>query len=77
MDVYYSLVEPVVRNLMCRIHKSGYEICIHPSYNIYIDAEQLKREFENLRRVLDEEDIQQEKRWKTTLLALGNTNNHA
>ena len=59
-DADYSLDEPVIRSMLRRIHVRGHEIGFHPSYNTYKDKEQFCREAWNLRRVLEEEGIQQD-----------------
>jgi len=60
-DSSYSLYEPVVRKLLRRIHKRGHSIGLHPSYNTYCDREQLTAEATSLRRVLEQENIVQDK----------------
>ena len=60
MDGCYSLDEPIIRKLMRRIHKRGHEIGLHSSYNTYRNPDQLHLEANNLRRVMEEEGIQQD-----------------
>ncbi len=59
MDGYYSLEEPRIRALMRHIHERGHEIGLHGSYGTYQDAEQYKKEVASLRRVMEEEKIDQ------------------
>ena len=59
MDGCYDLDEPVIRNLMRRIHNRGHEIGLHGSYDTYRDEERIFSEAANLRRILEEEGIQQ------------------
>jgi len=58
-DSAYSLDDPIARKLLRDIHDRGHEIGLHPSYRTYWDAEQLCIEANNLRRVLEEEKIYQ------------------
>ena len=48
IDGDYTLQMPWIRQLMRRIHDRGHEIGLHPSFNTYLDKQQLKREFDNL-----------------------------
>jgi len=59
-DSAYSLDEPIIRKLLRDIHNRGHEIGLHPSYHTYRDAKQLCLEADNLRRVLEEENICQD-----------------
>lgn len=59
-DSAYCLDEPVVRKLLHDIHDRGHEIALHPSYNTYQNDGQLKKEADNLRRVLKEEGVRQD-----------------
>ena len=59
MDGCYNLDEPIIRNLMRRIHDRGHEIGLHGSYRTYRDGNLILREATNLRRILKEEGIQQ------------------
>lgn len=58
-DGCYFIDEPNVRRLFRDIHRRGHEIGVHPSYNTYQDPDQLRREADNLRRILEEENIHQ------------------
>ena len=76
-DGCYSMEEPVIRNLIRRIHSRGHEIGLHASYNTYKDEQQFCREAEIIRRVMEEEGIDQPKmggrqhylRWETPTTA--------
>lgn len=77
LDGCYHLDEPVIRDLIRRIHARGHEIGLHASYNTYRDASQTGREADNLRQVLETEGVQQDKiggrqhylRWETLTTA--------
>ena len=60
VDGRYSLDDPRLRRLLRRIHERGHEIGLHPSYNTFRDAERTRYEFELLRRVCEEEGIEQD-----------------
>ncbi len=60
LDGDYSIDLPWVRSLMRRIHDRGHEIGLHPSYNTYHNGAQMKREFEKLLRIAEEEGINQD-----------------
>jgi hypothetical protein len=59
MDGEYSLDEPEIRALIRRIGQRGHEIGLHPSYNSYRDGKQTALEFEKLKRVCHEENVDQ------------------
>jgi hypothetical protein len=73
-DAIYNIDEPRIRQLMRIIYDRGHEIGLHGSYGTYKNGKQLKRQFAKLRRVMDEENIIQEKigirqhylRWSTS-----------
>ncbi|WP_417656305.1 polysaccharide deacetylase family protein [Pseudidiomarina aestuarii] len=81
-DADYELEHPVLRNLLCRIHKRGHEIGLHPSYGSFLLSEQITRESKRLKQVCSEEGISQKLwggrmhylRWQqpTTLVAWAN-----
>lgn len=60
-DGCYSMNEPVIRNLLQRIHTRGHEIGLHASYTTNQNLKQTKREAEILRKVMAEEGISQKK----------------
>jgi peptidoglycan/xylan/chitin deacetylase (PgdA/CDA1 family) len=72
-DAHYSIDEPRIRQLMRRIYDRGHEIGLHASYGTYKNAEQMKKEANKLRQVMDEEGIKQDEigsrqhflRWST------------
>lgn len=76
-DGCYSMDEPVIRNLLQRIHTRGHEIGLHTSYTTNQNMGQTKREAEILRKVMAEEGISQRKfggrqhylRWVTPITA--------
>lgn len=85
-DVRYSIGHPAIRSLMRRIHQRGHLIGLHPSYECFLDADQIRREAEALWTVCEEEKIRQSEwgarmhflRWKcprtvTALSAAGLT----
>lgn len=57
LDGCYRMDEPVIRQLLHRIHERGHEIGLHPSYNTYQSAEQTRQEADILRQTLDNERI--------------------
>ncbi len=59
LDNRESLDQPRMRALLRHIHTRGHEIGIHPGYNTYRHPEALYRSVKTLRRVLDEEGINQ------------------
>jgi hypothetical protein len=59
LDADYRMDEPVIRNLMRRIHERGHEIRLHPSYMSYADAARTVSEAAVLRQAMDTEGIQQ------------------
>lgn len=72
-----SLDEPRVRKLLRAIHERGHEIGFHPGYCTYRDPDTFRRSFATLRRVLEEEGIEQSRiggrqhylRWSTPMTA--------
>ncbi|HMO15171.1 MAG TPA: polysaccharide deacetylase family protein [Pirellulaceae bacterium] len=54
-----SLDEPRMRELIREIRKRGHEIGLHPGFNTYKHPEAMTRTVQTLRRVLDEEQIDQ------------------
>ncbi|MBX9785997.1 MAG: polysaccharide deacetylase family protein [Alphaproteobacteria bacterium] len=60
LDGHYTLDMPWIKKLMKSIHERGHQIGLHPSYNTYLSPESLNREFQNLLRVADLENIKQE-----------------
>jgi hypothetical protein len=73
MDAHYSIDEPRIRDLMRNIHARGHEIGLHASYGTFKDPQQMKKEADKLRQVMDEEGIRQDEigsrqhylRWST------------
>ncbi|AGA88901.1 hypothetical protein Thimo_0024 [Thioflavicoccus mobilis 8321] len=59
LDNPVTLDDPRMRTLLREIHARGHEIGIHPGYNTYKDSEAMARSVATLRRVLDEERIDQ------------------
>lgn len=60
IDGDYTLDIPWIRTLMRQMHERGHKIGLHPSYNTYLDPQQLQLEFSNLLRVAEREGIRQE-----------------
>lgn len=58
-DADYKPTHPAIRNLLKRIHQRGHEIGLHPSYNTFNKPEALKNEADQLRRICEQEKIQQ------------------
>ncbi|WP_299403540.1 polysaccharide deacetylase family protein [Acaryochloris sp. IP29b_bin.148] len=59
-DGDYCIQHPLIRSLLRQIYQRGHEIGLHPSFNTYLDPSQTLHEFEVLRKVCSEENIQQE-----------------
>lgn len=59
-DARYEIGHPAIRKLLRRIHERGHHIGLHPSYECYRDAEQIRREAEALWRACEEEGIHQD-----------------
>lgn len=78
-DGHYDIDHPTTRELLRRVYSRGHEIGLHPSYETYLDGDQMCREADKLRAVLREEGIPSEDiggrmhylRWRTpdTMLA--------
>lgn len=58
-DSDYDINHPAIINLMKEINNRGHKIGLHPSYNTYTDYHQLKIEANNLRSVLNKNNIKQ------------------
>lgn len=58
-DADYDINHPAIINLIKEIHNRGHKIGLHPSYCTYNDFHQLKIEADNLRSVLDKNNIKQ------------------
>lgn len=59
-DADYEPEYPAIRNLMKEIHKRGHEIGLHPSYNSFQSPLIIKDEANRLRKIMQEENIQQD-----------------
>lgn len=76
-DAYYNVEDRGICALIRQIHARGHEIGLHGSYNTYRDAEQTGREANRLRRVMEQEDVDQHNigsrqhylRWETPVTA--------
>ncbi|WP_243737003.1 polysaccharide deacetylase family protein [Cupriavidus sp. L7L] len=60
MDADYEPEHPAIRGLMQRIHARGHEIGLHPSFNTYQAPGAVQAEAIRLRRVCEQEKIEQE-----------------
>lgn len=77
LDNRVSLDEPRMRALLREIHSRGHEIGIHPGYHAYRDPEATTRSVATLRKVLDNEGIDQPRiggrqhflRWESSITA--------
>jgi len=58
-DADYEPEHPIIRRLMRRIHEREHEIGLHPSYLTYQKPELIKHEFERLKYIASEENIEQ------------------
>ncbi|MCW8905856.1 MAG: polysaccharide deacetylase family protein [Sedimenticola sp.] len=58
LDGWYRLDEPVISRLLRDIYNRGHKICLHPSYNSYLNAEQIQQEVNILRQALENNGIQ-------------------
>lgn len=58
-DADYDIDHPAIRELMNQINQRGHEIGLHPSYGSFQSSEIIKTEAKRLRKVCDEESIQQ------------------
>jgi peptidoglycan/xylan/chitin deacetylase (PgdA/CDA1 family) len=73
IDGFYDLENPLIRDLLRKIHARGHEIGLHTSFNTYKNPQQTKKEFERLLKVCEDEGIKQTKwggrqhclRWQT------------
>ncbi|EON19593.1 hypothetical protein C265_11226 [Cupriavidus sp. GA3-3] len=59
-DADYEPEHPAICGLMQRIHARGHEIGLHPSFNTYRAPEKLQAEAKRLRRICEQENIEQE-----------------
>ena len=59
VDGVYELGDPLLVELLRRIHRRGHEIGLHPSYHTFRDGEQLKREYASLRQAAQAAGIDQ------------------
>ena len=77
LDAHYRMDEPVIRQLLRRIHDRGHEIGLHPSYTSYADSERIVKEANILRSAMGAEGIRQPEiggrqhflRWSSPLTA--------
>lgn len=58
-DAQYDPEHLAIRDLMRRIHDRGHEIGLHPSYNTYHNPEAIRSEAARLKRICQEEGIEQ------------------
>ncbi len=58
-DALYDPEMPQIRKLMREIHLRGHEIGLHPSYNTYNCPAGIAKEADRLRKICEEEGIQQ------------------
>lgn len=58
-DADYEPEHPAMRDLMRRVHERGHEIGLHPSYGTFLEPDLIRDEFARLKRVCEEEGIQQ------------------
>lgn len=58
-DADYAIEHPVMRHLLRQMHERGHEIGLHPSYETYKTPELIKKEFDRLRIVCQQEGIEQ------------------
>lgn len=56
----YSLDSPFIRKTIREISSRGHEIGLHTSYNTYKNCDLIKREFQYLRAVCEQENVHQE-----------------
>lgn len=58
-DGGYAIGHPLIRRLLKRIHQRGHTIGLHPSFNTYCNATEIRRELQRLCTVCREEGIDQ------------------
>jgi hypothetical protein len=59
LDAQYNPEDAPIRDLMRRIHARGHEIGLHPSYNTYLSPNAIVSEAKRLKRICQEESIEQ------------------
>jgi len=59
-DADYEIEHPAIRKLMKNMHRRGHEIGLHPSYNSYLNPEDILNESVRLKDVMKKEGISQE-----------------
>ena len=72
-DAFHNIDEPRIKQLLRTIHQRGHEIGLHGSYSTYQNGDQLKNQIVLLRKVMEEENIDQQEigirqhylRWST------------
>lgn len=72
-DAHYKIDDPFIKQLISDIAARGHEIGIHPSFNSFLDGDQMHRELSRLQTVCQEMGVTQAKwggrqhylRWKT------------
>lgn len=55
-DCRYRLSDGYILNLLSEINERGHEIGLHPSYNSYKKNDQIKREFNNLKKIFQKNE---------------------
>ncbi len=60
-DGNYDIKDMELRNLLKKVHEREHEIGLHSSYETYLDPVLIKKEFDKLKEVCEQEDIFQEK----------------
>jgi hypothetical protein len=78
-DARYEIDHPAMRHLLRHIHERGHEIGLHPSYYAYKSPQTITNEAARLRRICEEEGIQQTEwggrmhflRWETPITLYG------
>jgi peptidoglycan/xylan/chitin deacetylase (PgdA/CDA1 family) len=59
VDGTYSMEDPWIRHLLREIGQRGHALGLHPSYNTFLDQNQLEKEFLVLRNAAEAEGFQQ------------------
>ena len=79
IDGIYDIENPLIHDLMRKIHSQGHGIGLHPSHNTFLDPAQTTHEFRILRKVCESLGVEQETwgsrqhnlRWRTPTTAIG------
>ncbi|MUG87036.1 hypothetical protein GNP92_11845 [Paenibacillus timonensis] len=59
LDGNYSIDDPVIQRLLQEIHARGHEIGLHPGYHTFLNPVRIRRQYEKLRQIAEDNGIRQ------------------